>query len=134
MAKWIGWQFVVLAPFVMLGAGKALAPAPSVKAADVLHATHARQSDGADIYAKHCVSCHGKEGKGDGPAAAALNPAPPDLTDTERMEALSDDQLLKVLSDGKGFMPGYATMLKAEELKALATYVRSLSAGDAAGR
>ncbi len=34
---------------------------------------------GARDYAQYCVECHGATGKGDGPAAAALNPKPVDL-------------------------------------------------------
>jgi mono/diheme cytochrome c family protein len=132
MAKRTGWQFVVLAfgPIVLIGA-QALAPEASLQMAGSLRSTPALQSDGADIFAENCVSCHGKGGKGDGPAAAALNPKPPDLTDAELMGSMSDAQLLKVLSDGKGFMPGYASMLSTEELQALTAYVRSLSAKDA---
>ena len=35
---------------------------------------------GADMYRTWCASCHGTEGKGNGPAAAALKQAPTDLT------------------------------------------------------
>jgi mono/diheme cytochrome c family protein len=35
---------------------------------------------GPDIYRAYCASCHGTEGKGDGPAAPALNTKIPDLT------------------------------------------------------
>ncbi|MGZ4843952.1 MAG: c-type cytochrome, partial [Candidatus Angelobacter sp.] len=35
---------------------------------------------GPDIYRAHCASCHGTEGKGDGPVAAALTTKMPDLT------------------------------------------------------
>ena len=35
---------------------------------------------GADMYRTWCASCHGADGKGDGPAAAALKKAPVDLT------------------------------------------------------
>jgi mono/diheme cytochrome c family protein len=30
-----------------------------------------------------CVACHGPQGKGDGPAAAALDPKPKNLSDAE---------------------------------------------------
>lgn len=33
-----------------------------------------------DMYVAYCAACHGKEGKGDGPAAEALKVPPPDLT------------------------------------------------------
>jgi hypothetical protein len=37
---------------------------------------------GRDLYVRHCASCHGAAGRGDGPAAAALAPRPTDLTRT----------------------------------------------------
>jgi mono/diheme cytochrome c family protein len=39
-----------------------------------------RSVDGADLYRAYCASCHGKNGKGDGPVAAALEATVPDLT------------------------------------------------------
>jgi mono/diheme cytochrome c family protein len=35
---------------------------------------------GRDLFLRYCASCHGVGGKGDGPAAAALQPPPADLT------------------------------------------------------
>jgi mono/diheme cytochrome c family protein len=35
---------------------------------------------GADLFQFHCATCHGREGKGDGPTAKALKSPPPDLT------------------------------------------------------
>jgi len=40
--------------------------------------THA--NDGAEMYRAYCASCHGMDGKGSGPASAALNGPLPDLT------------------------------------------------------
>lgn len=37
-------------------------------------------SDAAGMFDSYCAVCHGKEGKGNGPAATALNKAPADLT------------------------------------------------------
>jgi mono/diheme cytochrome c family protein len=36
--------------------------------------------EGADLYRAYCASCHGIDGKGHGPAAAALKATVPDLT------------------------------------------------------
>jgi mono/diheme cytochrome c family protein len=36
--------------------------------------------NGAEVYAEYCAVCHGKDGRGGGPAAVALKQAPTDLT------------------------------------------------------
>ena len=41
---------------------------------------HTSASSGQQMYVSYCAVCHGKGGKGDGPAAAALKAPPPDLT------------------------------------------------------
>ncbi|GGE04731.1 Cytochrome c [Gemmobacter megaterium] len=38
------------------------------------------EANGARLYADYCAACHGSGGKGDGPAAEGLRPAPADLT------------------------------------------------------
>jgi len=37
-------------------------------------------ASGKEMFVSYCASCHGKEGKGDGPAANALKQLPADLT------------------------------------------------------
>lgn len=37
-------------------------------------------NSGSAMYKSYCAACHGQDAKGDGPAAAALKVAPPDLT------------------------------------------------------
>lgn len=40
---------------------------------------------GKSLYARTCAACHGAEGRGDGPAAKGLDPAPANFHDAERM-------------------------------------------------
>lgn len=37
-------------------------------------------ASGEEMYVSYCAVCHGKDGKGNGPAASALKTAPTDLT------------------------------------------------------
>jgi mono/diheme cytochrome c family protein len=41
-------------------------------------------TSGKEMFTTYCAVCHGKEGKGDGPAATALKKRPADLTQLAR--------------------------------------------------
>jgi mono/diheme cytochrome c family protein len=41
-------------------------------------------SSGQEMFRNYCATCHGLNGKGDGPAASALKKAPADLTQLAR--------------------------------------------------
>jgi mono/diheme cytochrome c family protein len=43
-------------------------------------ARQANTASGKETFLKYCASCHGEDGKGNGPAAIALKPPPSDLT------------------------------------------------------
>ena len=45
-----------------------------------VHAHHTSATSGKEMYLAYCATCHGKEGKGDGPVASALKVPPADLT------------------------------------------------------
>ncbi|RUS60948.1 cytochrome c [Pseudorhodobacter sp. E13] len=42
------------------------------------------RSEGRAFFSQNCTSCHGADGAGDGPLAAGLSKAPPDLTALSR--------------------------------------------------
>jgi mono/diheme cytochrome c family protein len=84
----------------------------------------------AELFRRNCAPCHGSEGKGDGPAAPALRPQPVDLTDSTKVTVSNDEELLAVISDGRGSMPGFSTQLTPEQLTALRNFVRALSGKD----
>ena len=44
-------------------------------------------SSGKEMYRSYCAACHGNNGKGDGPASAALKSSPSDLTVLARRNA-----------------------------------------------
>lgn len=41
-------------------------------------------SSGAQLFKRYCASCHGADGKGDGPVAPFFKLLPPDLTEMSR--------------------------------------------------
>ena len=96
----------------------------------VAYAADAEQ--GKKLYGQFCASCHGQSGKGDGPAAAALNPKPRDHTDKEYMSKMSDDEMLKVIKNGGAsvgkspLMPPWGASLKDEQIQDIMAYVRTL--------
>lgn len=83
-------------------------------------------TQGKSLYAANCTSCHGTEGKGDGPAAAAFTPKPRNFTAGEWKQGGKPTQVFQTLATGMGSMPSFAA-LPAEQRWALVHYVRSLS-------
>src|SRR4051794_10610951 len=45
------------------------------------------------IFNERCAACHGTDGNGKGPAAAALNPKPRNYTDKAWQAGVTDEQL-----------------------------------------
>jgi len=82
---------------------------------------------GRAVFKAQCVACHGSEGKGDGPAAAALNPRPANLADPARMQKVVDDSLVLVITAGRRTMPGYAKILTPEQIREVVAYLRSFT-------
>lgn len=84
-------------------------------------------------YDALCAGCHGKTGKGDGAAAASLNPKPQDHTDGKAMNALSDKYLFDIIKDGgvgvkkSPLMPAWGKTLKDQEISNVISYIRSLA-------
>ena len=84
-------------------------------------------------YDANCVGCHGAAGKGDGAAAAALNPKPQDHTDGKIMNALTDKYLFDIIKDGGAavkkapFMPASNKKLSDQEISDVVAYIRSLA-------
>ena len=72
------WLVGGAAGFLMLAMGAAPAHAqPKLKNTT---APRVQSVQGVDSFKAYCVSCHGVQAKGDGPAAAALKKMPADLT------------------------------------------------------
>lgn len=63
---------------------------------------------GKALYEEKCSICHGADGKGDGPAASALSPAPKDFNTPAFWQQKNVGQIItKTVQDGKGPMPPF---------------------------
>lgn len=71
---------------------------------------------GKALFAAQCASCHGAEGRADGPAAAAMTPAPANFHDADRMVTLTPYKVFNTTTFGiKGTpMPGFPALSDAE--------------------
>jgi len=97
-----------------------------------VEATPAALLKGRALYQKHCASCHGDKGKGDGPAESyEIEPAT-DLTDPALQERLTDGEMLWKMTTGLKsgtdvIMPGIVQRVPAEEDRwKLVRFVRTL--------
>ena len=106
------------------------APASSqaVKINELRMSTPDLVAKGKQAYLANCMVCHGAEGRGDGPAATALNPKPRDFTSGVWKQGGSPAQVFKTVSDGMSGtpMPPFSS-LSLEERWGLVHFVRGLS-------
>ncbi len=105
------------------------ASGPSTAAMKIL-AAH----EGYELFAAHCVACHGAKGRGNGPAAIALRVRPRDFWD-ERYRYVSTlngvptlEDLMQTIESGRHFgaMPARPNLTDAE-VRLLAEYVREIT-------
>ena len=88
---------------------------------------------GAETYATFCATCHGDGGMGDGPASAALDPAPAPIAHTGQM--LGDDYLYWRVAEGGAFepfnsgMPAWKNSLDENERWDVINYLQALGQG-----
>lgn len=93
---------------------------------------------GRSLFVRHCVTCHGEQGRGDGPSARLharrSGYQPRDLSRPEVQAGLTDGEIFWKVGAGwrpKGriVMPGIGTEVSEEDRWRLVLYVRSLKGG-----
>jgi len=84
--------------------------------------------DPATTFQQKCSTCHGPQGKGDGPAAAGLNPKPRNYHDQAYMSSVTDQQLHDSIFNGKSAMPawGKTGVLTDAQVWEMVKFVRNL--------
>lgn len=81
---------------------------------------------GAEVFKTNCESCHGPQGHGDGPAGAALDPAPKNLPDLAAQ--VGDDFLYWRINAGKEgtAMVAWKGILTDEQIWQTVAFIRTL--------
>jgi mono/diheme cytochrome c family protein len=83
-----------------------------------------------ELFLKNCATCHGQEGKGDGPAGLALDPKPRDFTSGEFKYGSQDWQVMRTIWEGVPPPSGMAKWdgrMSEKDAWTLVHYVKSLS-------
>jgi mono/diheme cytochrome c family protein len=112
---------------------KGLAVLSTMAVLPVLALAQGNAEKGNALFAKYCAACHGPSGKGDGAAAAALNPKPKDLTDKAYVAGLKDDYLFTLIQKGGAavgkspLVPAFGAQLKEGDIKDVIAFVRNLA-------
>src|SRR5579883_1011517 len=83
----------------------------------------APQGNAVELFRQNCAECHGSTGKG------LPEHGTPDFTSRSVQSAMSDQQVVSTIRDGKGRMPAWAGKLSDSQIAELASYVRSFGTG-----
>lgn len=84
----------------------------------------AKAADAATIYTRECVSCHGRDGRGQ--TRKGRQTRARDMTDPEWQDDVSDERLFNSISNGRGKMPAFRKKISENDIDALVAHVRRL--------
>ncbi len=121
--------FVGCATFLFVGNVSAQAWTVPAKYKTMKNAQKAnKDADGVGkaLWLKHCVSCHGKEGYGDGKKSGELDTEIPDFT-SKSFQAQTDGEIYYKSFFGKDEMPNFTRKIASEEDRwLLVNFIRKL--------
>jgi mono/diheme cytochrome c family protein len=108
-------------------------PGPSdtgtkIDISNLLQPTKAQLERGESLYKMDCAPCHGVDGKGDGPAAASLNPKPRDFHSTTGwVNGRFLSQMFRTVSEGISgtAMVSFAASISPSDRLAIIDYIRT---------
>jgi len=84
---------------------------------------------GRALFRGMCIACHGRFGSGNGILANVIGVPMVDFASSGSLSALSDEQLVATIRNGRGeFMPPWRDLFDESEILDVAAYVRTLPA------
>jgi mono/diheme cytochrome c family protein len=120
------WFALPAVGLLLVGAAAGVAQPPAA----------APPTDVRRLFDTSCASCHGTDGRGDGPAADALNPRPRDFTrgtykfrSTTSGSVPADDDLYRAIAHGLPgtSMPAWKGLLSEAQMRVLVVYLKQFS-------
>jgi len=81
---------------------------------------------GKSMYSKHCKSCHGKEGLGDGPKADEVEGELGDFS-SEEFQAQTDGAIFYKSYIGRDDMPSFEKKMSEEDMWLTVHYMRTMA-------
>ncbi|HVZ57470.1 MAG TPA: c-type cytochrome [Chitinophagaceae bacterium] len=101
-------------------------PDKYVKMANPVKSDATSIAAGKELWAKHCQSCHGKTGKGDGPKAAQLKTQPADFNKPDFTNQ-TDGAIFYKTSEGRKDMPSFKKKIDdPDDIWSIVNYIRSM--------
>ncbi|MEO7711575.1 MAG: cytochrome c/FTR1 family iron permease [Gemmatimonadaceae bacterium] len=85
-------------------------------------------AEGRTIFQQSCATCHGVAGRGDGSAAARMNPRPPAIGTADHMRGITPALMFRITSIGIAGTPmaGFAGTLTPDQRWNVVAYVNTL--------
>ncbi len=99
-----------------------MAPPEAARRPNPVKADKASLERGRKLFEANCASCHGAQGRGDGPAGQALKPRPADLV--QMGSGHSDGDFAWKIAEGRGPMPAWKATLSESQIWDLVNYVK----------
>ncbi|MGC4189774.1 MAG: copper resistance protein CopC [Thermomicrobiales bacterium] len=81
---------------------------------------------GSDVYMTYCLSCHGADLRGDGPASGGMTPPPADFSQPHTM-VHSDSDLVYWITNGKQGtgMPSFRSQLSDQQIRDVLAFIKN---------
>lgn len=128
----MGLFFFWVAPDVMKHEGHQWVNVAAMSASGEALVVDEGPFDAQGTFETVCAPCHGMQGGGDGPAAAALTPRPAAFADPEFWQTRDRDHIINVITNGgpavgkSPLMPSFGATYSPEQVAAIADHVISL--------
>lgn len=120
LASMVLWSFEQAKPWVV--------PEKYVTMTNPVNSDDESLKNGKALWGKHCQSCHGKTGMGDGTKAAELDSEIGDMT-TADSQKQSDGSLFYKTLEGRDDMPSFKKKIPDEnDMWSIVNYIRTLNA------